>query len=226
MVNSSVCPNPATSARPLYPDYITFPMTTEAKNRYYEENVRLIHKVIQPYKGSCEYEDLFQEASIGFIKGLSTYDPSKGVLLSTYCYKCCRNELNQYIRHSRSKGRSGNVVSLDAELPGADGKALNSIENITVSEADDLHQISIPLEELVSRREIAQEAARVIEEDLNENERIAFILYSQGITQNMIAKELSISQANVSKIIRLAKCKIIYGLRQAKVLNPDETPYS
>ena len=71
-----------TSARPAY-----HPMTRDEANDFISENKSLIHAVLRSYKGCDEYDDLFQVASIGFYKGIMSYDPSQRVKMTTYCYE-------------------------------------------------------------------------------------------------------------------------------------------
>ena len=48
------------------------PKTEEEINDYMYRNRKLIHAVLRPYRGLDDYDDLFQEASLGFLKGIRT----------------------------------------------------------------------------------------------------------------------------------------------------------
>ena len=51
------------------------PQTDEEVAEFIERNSRLIHAILRPYRGLDDYDDLFQEAAIGFLKGIRTYNP-------------------------------------------------------------------------------------------------------------------------------------------------------
>ena len=95
-----------TSARPAYR-----PMTRDEANDFISENKSLIHAVLRSYKGCDEYDDLFQVASIGFYKGIMSYDPSQRVKMTTYCYECAKNEVKMHLRKNAAKSRTAAAVS-------------------------------------------------------------------------------------------------------------------
>ena len=68
--------------------------TQEQKSQYFEENIRLVHAAVQPFRTlPYEYDDLFQMASMGLLKALDTFDDEKNVRLSTYVTTCMNNEV-------------------------------------------------------------------------------------------------------------------------------------
>lgn len=70
-----------------------------AKERIYTENAPLIKSIVNRFKGKgVEYDDLFQIASIGFLKAIKNYDESFGVKFSTYTVPMVIGEIKRYMR--------------------------------------------------------------------------------------------------------------------------------
>ena len=57
----------------------------EARNVLIERNLRLVAHIMKKYyTQTADQEDLISIGTIGLIKGISTFDESKGVRLATY----------------------------------------------------------------------------------------------------------------------------------------------
>ena len=66
----------------------------EARNVLIEHNLRLVSHIIKKYYvQSADQEDLISIGTIGLIKGISSFDPSKGAKLATYAAKCIENAI-------------------------------------------------------------------------------------------------------------------------------------
>ena len=64
----------------------------EARNVLVERNLRLVAHIIKKYyTQNADQEDLISIGTIGLIKGITTYDPSKGARLATYAARCVEN---------------------------------------------------------------------------------------------------------------------------------------
>lgn len=58
---------------------------TAAREEFVMGNLRLVLSVLQKYSGGKEYaDDLFQVGVIGLLKATDNFDPSVGVMFSTY----------------------------------------------------------------------------------------------------------------------------------------------
>ena len=58
---------------------------TEAKNRLIEHNLRLVAHIIKKYYSNySDQEDLISIGTIGLIKGINSFDYTKGTRLATY----------------------------------------------------------------------------------------------------------------------------------------------
>lgn len=66
----------------------------EAKNILIEHNLRLVAHVVKKYQNTGEdLDDLISIGTIGLIKAISTYNPSKSTRLSTYAARCIDNAI-------------------------------------------------------------------------------------------------------------------------------------
>ena len=64
----------------------------EARNVLIERNLRLVAHIMKKYyTQTADQEDLISIGTIGLIKGISTFDDSKGVRLATYAARCVEN---------------------------------------------------------------------------------------------------------------------------------------
>ena len=66
----------------------------EARNILIERNLRLVAHIMKKYYSqSADQEDLISIGTIGLIKGISTFDSSKGARLATYAARCVENAI-------------------------------------------------------------------------------------------------------------------------------------
>lgn len=86
----------------------------EAREKLIEHNLRLVAHIVKKYYAvSTEQDDLLSIGTIGLIKAVNTFDPSKKIKLATYASRCIENEVLMFLRrHSRTRME----VSLDEPL--------------------------------------------------------------------------------------------------------------
>lgn len=66
----------------------------EARNVLIERNLRLVAHIMKKYYAvDSDQEDLISIGTIGLIKGITTFDPSKGARLATYAARCVENAI-------------------------------------------------------------------------------------------------------------------------------------
>ena len=74
----------------------------EAKNKLIEHNLRLVVHIAKKYSaGVRDSEDLISLGTIGLIKGINSFDASKGTRLATYAARCIENEILMLMRASK-----------------------------------------------------------------------------------------------------------------------------
>ena len=175
----------------------------EARNILVERNLRLVAHVMKKYYAqTADQEDLISIGTIGLIKGISTFDASKGARLATYAARCVENEILMYFRSQR---KSAQDVSLSDYIEtGAEGAPLELMD--VLSEDCDL------LEE-VSGRETVARLRQAVERCLSEQERQVVVLrYGLGggtpLRQRQVAERLGISRSYISRIEKRALGKL------------------
>jgi len=66
----------------------------DARNVLIERNLRLVAHIMKKYYAVVsDQEDLISIGTIGLIKGIATFDPSKGARLATYAARCVENAI-------------------------------------------------------------------------------------------------------------------------------------
>ena len=80
----------------------------EARNVLVERNLRLVAHIIKKYyTQNADQEDLISIGTIGLIKGISSFDPSKGARLATYAARCIENAILSQRNNRRLRWRNG-----------------------------------------------------------------------------------------------------------------------
>ena len=71
----------------------------EARNILIERNLRLVAHIVKKYYAqTSDQEDLISIGTIGLIKGITTFDVSKGARLATYAARCVENAYTSRMR--------------------------------------------------------------------------------------------------------------------------------
>ena len=64
----------------------------DARNILIERNLRLVAHIMKKYYAqTADQEDLISIGTIGLIKGITTFDATKGARLATYAARCVEN---------------------------------------------------------------------------------------------------------------------------------------
>ena len=80
----------------------------EARNILIERNLRLVAHIMKKYYSqSADQEDLISIGTIGLIKGISTFDASKGARLATYAARCVENAILSQRNNRQLRWRNG-----------------------------------------------------------------------------------------------------------------------
>ena len=164
----------------------------EARNLLVEHNLRLVAHIMKKYYSqSADQENLLSIGTIGLIKGISTFDPSKGARLATYAARCVENEILMYFR--AQKKTAGDVSLSECIETGKDANALSLMDVICADE---------DLFENLSTKEMNRQLYDAMARALTPRERTILILrYGLGgrdaLTQREIAAKCGISRSYV-----------------------------
>lgn len=175
----------------------------DARNILVERNLRLVAHIMKKYYAqTADQEDLISIGTIGLIKGISTFDPSKGARLATYAARCVENEILMYFRAGR---KSAQDVSLsDFIETGTDGAPLALMD--VVSE-------DVDLTEQVAGKETVEQLRRAVDTCLTQQERLVIRLRygldtETPLRQREVADRTGISRSYVSRIEKRALKKL------------------
>lgn len=175
----------------------------EARNILIERNLRLVAHIMKKYYAqTSDQEDLISIGTIGLIKGIETFDGSKGARLATYAARCVENEI---LMHFRSMRKCAQDVSLSEPIEsGADGAPLELME-VIAEEGDLLEQVFL--------RQQRDLLCRAVETCLTDQERRVIELRyglkgKQPGRQREVAQVTGLSRSYVSRIEKRALEKL------------------
>lgn len=176
---------------------------TEARNILIEHNLRLVAHIMKKYyTQAADQEDLISIGTIGLIKGIESFDGSKGARLATYAARCVENEILMYFRSQR---KSAQDVSLSDYIDsGSDGTPLE-LQDVVAEDWDLLEQ--------VCAREQVGQLRQAIPRCLTPCEQ-QVILLRYGLDgqppkrQREVAKATGLSRSYISRIEKRALEKL------------------
>ena len=178
---------------------------SEARSTLIEHNLRLVVYIAKRFdSGSANVEDLISIGTIGLIKAVNTFDPSKNIKLATYASRCIENEILMYLRRT---GKTKSEISFDEPLNvDWDGNEL-LLSDILGTEED---VIFGGIEEEVNR-DLLNSALRKLDQREKRIVEMRFGLTSGcEMTQKEVADYMGISQSYISRLEK----KIISRLRR------------
>lgn len=201
------------------PENLPPPLTKEEETRILDEiekgndaerekliihNLRLVVYISKKFENTgIGIEDLISIGTIGLIKAVNTFCPSKNIKLATYASRCIENEILMCLRKN---SQQKNEVSIDEPLNvDWDGNEL-LLSDVLGSDADEIN------------RGIESEDERSIllssVEKLSERERVIMTMRfglegTREYTQKQVADILGISQSYISRLEKriIAKLK-------------------
>ena len=201
-------------------------MVTENREEFITQNIALVHSIAKRFKDrGYDYEDLFQAGCLGLIKAVDGFDETRGFKFSTYAVPVIMGEIKRLFRDggqikiSRSlKEKSVNVqyqrekfinkfqreptVSELSEITKIEVnelcEVLNILSPVLSLSCENDEELDIPINDSDRQfnRILVHEAMR----GLNKREqKIVYLRFFLGKTQTETAKELGISQVQISR---------------------------
>ncbi len=176
----------------------------EARNKLIEHNLRLVAHIAKKYSTSVrDGEELISIGTIGLIKGISSFDASKGTRLATYAARCIENEILMLIRSQ--KKMQGDVSLNESIGTDKEGNHILLIDIMSNDEEEVFKSIDFKMN--------VKQLYKILKSELDDRER-EIIKWRYGLdgdepkTQQEIAKMLNISRSYVSRIEKRAILKL------------------
>ena len=160
-----------------------------------ERNLRLVVYIARKFENTgVGVEDLISIGTIGLIKAINTFNPSKNIKLATYASRCIENEILMYLRRNN---RIKAEISIDEPLNiDWDGNEL-LLSDILGTDNDMIHR---SIEDEVDKELLATAMKKLSVREKKIME-LRFGL-SNGVekTQKEVADMLGISQSYISRL--------------------------
>lgn len=166
-----------------------------AKEKMIVHNLRLVIYIAKKFENSSvNIEDLTSIGSLGLIKAVNSFKPSKNIKFATYASRCVENEILMFLRKQSNKN---NDISIDDALSvDSDGNELNLIDILYTDE----YEVSKAMEEESEKQILWKSILSLNNRDRN------IILMRFGLggvqekTQKEVADEIGISQSYISRL--------------------------
>lgn len=210
------------------------------REKMIEKNLPLVHSCAIRFKNrGVDYDDLFQAGCLGLIKAVNGFDKTLGFEFSTYAVPAILGEIKRIFRDggtvkvSRSmKERSRYVWTEKERLSDSLSReptvkelshhlgmdvcevselllAFQPVLSLTPSDSDDYKELDVPVENQERIDEII-----CLEDCLSSlcesDRKIIDLRYYKAKTQSVVAKEMGMSQVQISR----REKKILKGIRE------------
>ena len=185
----------------------------QARRTLIEHNLRLVAHIVKKYyiNNGNDQEDLISIGTIGLIKAIDSFDPGKGIRLSSYASKCIENEILMFFRSGK---KSAQDVSINEPIDtDKDGNALTILDTMAVEDTI-LDNIDVRMK--------SEKLYGFIDQVLGQREKdIVCMRYGlrgcSPMPQRVVAKRLGISRSYVSRIEKkaLEKLRAEFGDEEA-----------
>ena len=179
----------------------------EAKKMLIEHNLRLVVYIAKKFDNTgVGVEDLISIGTIGLIKAINTFNPTKKIKLATYASRCIENEILMYLRRNN---KTKMEVSIDEPLNvDWDGNELllsdilGTDEDIVYKNLEDEAEIKM-LNKAIGKLSKREKLIVELRYGINRED-------GMEMTQKEVADLLGISQSYISRLEK----KIIKRLRK------------
>ena len=177
----------------------------QARQTLIERNLRLVVYIARRFENTgINIEDLISIGTIGLIKAVNTFEPTKNIKLATYASRCIENEILMYLRKSCNRRQD---ASIDEPLnTDTDGNELLLMDVLT---SDD-PQVGEELERSAERAALRGAVGRLSPRERRIMELRFGLNHEKEHTQKEVADTLGISQSYISRLEK----RIIRRLRR------------
>ena len=176
-----------------------------ARDLLITHNLRLVVYIAKKFETpSAGIEDMISIGTIGLIKAVNTFEPTKNIKLATYASRCIENEILMYLRKSSNRRQD---ASIDEPLnTDNDGNELLLMDVLT----SDQPQVGEELERSAERAALRMAVERLAPRERRIMELRFGLNQETEHTQKEVADTLGISQSYISRLEK----RIIKRLRR------------
>ena len=196
VITSNSFPKPLSAKEEKkYIEMLNGEKSTEAKNKLINHNLRLVaHITKKYYYNKNDPDDLISIGTIGLIKAVNTFNPGKGIKLSSYASRCIENEILMYFRSLKK-------LSLDVSI----NEPIETDKNGNILTLMDTISTDDSVVDKIDVKVKIQKLKKYILKYLSKREQIILCLrYGLNgmapLPQREVAKKLGISRSYVSRI--------------------------
>ena len=191
------------------------------------DNESLIYSIASKFSKYKNKEDLFQAGYIGIIEAYNNFDETKGVKFTTYAYQYIYGEISKYVREDHTIKTNRELYKLKNKIEKArsclEQKLMHEVSNIELSKylemdldvvdnvlnycdpysMDEIINGDLSLHEVIGDNHYDYDiniALKMEIDNLNEPEKTIIISrYFEDLTQSEVAKNIGLSQVDVSR---------------------------
>lgn len=169
--------------------------STEARDLLITHNLRLVVYIAKKFETpSAGIEDMISIGTIGLIKAVNTFVPSKNIKLATYASRCIENEILMYLRKSSNKRQES---SIDEPLnTDCDGNELLLSDVL----GTDGNQVGADLEQAAEKNMLLEAVGRLSARERQIMELRFGLSGGAEHTQKEVADMIGISQSYISRL--------------------------
>lgn len=170
-----------------------------------QHNLRLVAHVAKKFDSSrIDHDDLISIGTVGLIKAVETFQPTKGTKFATYAARCIQNEILMQLRALKKTRKD---ISLNSPI-GTDKEGNEiTISDILGSDADET-------EEAVSKKMEIRSMLKLLDVLDARERRVVELRFGlvdgEEWTQNEVADQLGISRSYVSRLEKRALLKMFH----------------
>ena len=196
VITSNSFPKPLSAKEEKkYIEMLNGEKSNEEKNKLINHNLRLVaHITKKYYYNKNDPDDLISIGTIGLIKAVNTFNPEKGIKLSSYASRCIENEILMYFRSLKK-------LSLDVSI----NEPIETDKNGNILTLMDTISTDDSVVDKIDVKVKIQKLKKYILKYLSKREQIILCLrYGLNgmapLPQREVAKKLGISRSYVSRI--------------------------
>ena len=167
----------------------------ESRDLLIVHNLRLVVYIAKKFESrTASVEDMISIGTIGLIKAVNTFVPSKNIKLATYASRCIENEILMYLRKSSNRRQES---SIDEPLnTDGDGNELLLSDVL----GTDGNQVGDDLEQAAERSLLLEAVSRLSERERQIMELRFGLSGKTEHTQKEVADMIGISQSYISRL--------------------------